>query len=84
MTGWWAASFDLFRLHHPVSRNPRVQVSRREGRFCGHFSRVVVSDFRSLRGDIVSEALSARQSPAAKFPFLATGWRNAIATTGGG
>jgi hypothetical protein len=37
--------------------------------------------FRSLRGDIVSEALSARQSPAAKIPFLAAGWRNAIATT---
>jgi hypothetical protein len=36
---------------------------------------VVVSDFRSLRGDIVSEALSARQSPAAKISFLATGWR---------
>jgi hypothetical protein len=36
----------------------------------------VVSDFWSLRGDIVSEALSARQSPAAKIPFLAAGWRN--------
>jgi hypothetical protein len=31
--------------------------------------REVVSNFRSLRGDIVSEALSARPSPAAKIPF---------------
>ena len=23
MTGCWAASFDLFRLHHPVFRNPQ-------------------------------------------------------------
>ena len=38
-----------------VSRNARVQVGKQEGRFSGHFSRVVVSDFRSLRGDIVSE-----------------------------
>ena len=36
--------------------------------------RVVVSDFRSLRADIVSEGLSACQSPAAKIPFLAAGW----------
>ena len=35
---------------------------------------MVVSDFRSLRGDIVSEALSAHQSPAVKIPFLAAGW----------
>jgi len=37
----------------------------------GYFSREVVSDFWSLRGDIVFEALWARQSPAAKIPFLA-------------
>jgi hypothetical protein len=30
---------------------------------------VVVSDFRSLRGDIVFGPFSARQSPAAKIPF---------------
>ena len=39
--------------------------------FCGHFSRVVVSDFRSLRGDIVFRPLLARQSPVAKIPFQA-------------
>jgi hypothetical protein len=50
-----------------------VRRCKHEGRFCGHFSREVVSDFWSLRGDIVSEALSARQSPAAKIPFLAAG-----------
>ena len=50
--------------HHPVFRNPK-----REGGFCGHFSRVVVSDFRSLRRDIVFKSLLARQSPAAKIPF---------------
>ena len=37
--------------------------------FCGHFSRVVVSDFRSLRGDIVFKRLLARLSQAAKIPF---------------
>ena len=67
--------------HHPVLRNLDIKTCKHEGGFCGHFSRVVVSDFRSLRGDIVSEALSARQSPAAKIPFLAAGWRNSIATT---
>jgi hypothetical protein len=30
---------------------------------------VVVSDFRSLRGDIAFRPLLARQSPAAKIPF---------------
>jgi hypothetical protein len=30
---------------------------------------VVVSDFRSLRGDIVFRSLSRRLSPAAKIPF---------------
>ena len=31
----------------------QVRVARKQkGRFCGDFSRVVVSDFRSLRGDI--------------------------------
>ena len=65
----------------PVLRNLDIKTCKHEGRFCGHFLRVVVSDFRSLRGDIVSEAFSACQSPAAKIPFLAAGWRNAIATT---
>jgi hypothetical protein len=37
--------------------------------FSGHFSRVVVSDFQSLRSDIVFRSLLARQSPAAKIPF---------------
>ena len=32
-------------------------------------SRVMVSDFRSLRGDIAFRPLLARQSPAAKIPF---------------
>jgi len=50
--------------HHPVFRNPK-----REGGFCGHFSRVVVSDFRSLRGDIAFRPLLVRQSPAAKTRF---------------
>src|SRR6516165_10026159 len=50
--------------HHPVFRNPK-----REGGFCGHFSRVVVSDSRSLRGDIAFRPLLVRQSPAAKTPF---------------
>jgi hypothetical protein len=59
--------------HHPVFRNLDIKTRNREGRFCGHFSRVVVSDFRSLRGDIVSEALSARPSPAAKISFLTAG-----------
>jgi hypothetical protein len=44
---------------------------------------LVVSDFRSLRGDIVFEALSARQSPAAKIPFLAAGWRDPFASATG-
>jgi hypothetical protein len=57
--------------HHPVLGNLDIKTCKHEGGFCGHFSRVVVSDFRSLCGDIVSEALSARQSPAAKIPFLA-------------
>ena len=74
MTAWWASSLDPSGLHHAVFRNPDIDACKQEGRFCGHFSRVVVSDFRSLCGDIVSEALSARQSPAAKIPFLAAGW----------
>ncbi|HWZ08186.1 MAG TPA: hypothetical protein VNY53_14875 [Bradyrhizobium sp.] len=66
-------SLDCLR-HHPVLRNLDIKTCKHEGRFCGHFSRVVVSDFRSLRGDIVSEALSARQSPAAK----SRSWRQAL------
>jgi hypothetical protein len=41
---------------------------KQKGRFCGHFSRVMISDFRSLPGDIVFRHLLARQSPAAKNP----------------
>jgi hypothetical protein len=40
-----------------------------KGHFCAHFSRVAVSDFRSLRGDIVFRPLLARLSLAAKIPF---------------
>src|SRR6516162_8155734 len=40
-----------------------------ESAACGQFSRVVVSDFRPLRRDIVFGSLLARQSPAAKIPF---------------
>jgi hypothetical protein len=40
-----------------------------KGRFCGHFSRVVVSDCRSLRGDFVFRPVLVRRSPAAKIPF---------------
>ena len=69
MTGWWAPSFDLLRPHHPVFRNPQLIARWQKSRFCGHFSRAVVSDFRSLRGDIVFRPLLARQSPAAKIPF---------------
>ena len=50
-------------------RNPKLIARKQKGRFCGHFSRVVVSDFRSLRGDIVFRPFLARQSPAAKIPF---------------
>src|SRR6516162_594772 len=35
----------------------------------------MVSDFRSLRGDIVFRPLLARQSPAAKIPFQTRIWR---------
>jgi hypothetical protein len=38
-------------------------------RCCGHFSRLVVSDFRSLRRDSVFRPPLARPSPAAKIPF---------------
>jgi hypothetical protein len=67
----------------PVFRNAQLTARWQKDSFCGHFSRVVVSDFRSLRGDIVSEALSARQSPAAKIPFLAAGWRGLFASATG-
>ena len=32
--------------------NPQLIAREQKGRLCGEFSRVVVSDFRSLRGDI--------------------------------
>ncbi len=41
------------RGDHPVFRNPDVKTFKHEGRFCGHFSRAPVSEFRSLFGDIV-------------------------------
>jgi hypothetical protein len=69
MTAWWASSLDPSGLHHAVFRNPDIDACKQEGRFCGHFSRVVVSDFRSLRRDIVFRSLLARQSPTAKIPF---------------
>jgi hypothetical protein len=56
-------------VHHPVFRNPKLTARKQKGHFCGHFSRVVVSDFRSLRGDMVLRPLLARLSPAAKIPF---------------
>jgi hypothetical protein len=49
----------------PVPRNPQLIARQQKSRFCGHFSRVVVYDFRSLPRDIVL----ARQSPRAKIPF---------------
>ena len=55
--------------HHPVLRNLDIKTCKHEGGFCGHFSRVVVSDFRSLHGDIVIRSLFARLSPATKIPF---------------
>ena len=58
-------------LHAPPPSLPKpaTDSSLAERPFCGHFSRVVVSDFRSLRGDIVFRPLLARQSLAAKIPF---------------
>src|SRR5262249_2883960 len=47
----------------------RSTARSQKGRFCGHFSRVVVSDLWSLLGDIASSAFFARLSPAAKIPF---------------
>ena len=40
-----------------------------KSRFCSHFSRKVVSDFQSLRGNIASGPFLARLSPATKIPF---------------
>ena len=46
-----------------------IKTCEHEGRFCGHFSRVAVADFRSLCSDIVFRFLLARQSPASEIPF---------------
>ena len=51
------------------TRNPQLIARKQNGRFCRHFSREVVSYFRSLRADIIFRPLLARQSPAAKIPF---------------
>jgi hypothetical protein len=59
------------RGHHPVLQNLDIKTCKHEGRFCGHFSRTVVSDFRSLRSDIVFRSLLARRSPAGEIPFPA-------------
>jgi len=40
--------------HHAVFGNYGRRDHMQEGRFCGHFSRVVAGNFWSLRGDIVS------------------------------
>jgi hypothetical protein len=68
MTAWWAAS-SISTVSTTLFRNPDIKARKHEGGFCGHFSRVVVSDFRSLRGDIVFRSLSGRLSPVAKIPF---------------
>ena len=54
--------------HHPVSRNPQLIARKQKSRFCGHFSGVVVSDFRSLRGDIVSRSLFGASVSGGKNP----------------
>jgi len=69
-----ATQFRSLRPHHPILRNLDIETCEHEGGFTA-ISRAwwsPVSGF--MRGDIVSEALSARQSPAAKIPFLAAGW----------
>ena len=63
------SQFDIYCLHHPVFRNLDIKTFKHEGRFCGHFPRVVVADFQSLCGDIVSRACLTRLSPVAKIPF---------------
>ena len=57
--------------HHPVFRNLDIKTCEHEARFCSHFLRVAVSDFRSLCSDIVFRFLFARQSPASEIPFPA-------------
>jgi hypothetical protein len=52
-----------------VDRTGKIQRERVGKCTSGHFSRVVVSDFGSLRRDIVFRSLLARQSPTAKIPF---------------
>jgi hypothetical protein len=55
--------------HHPVFRNPQVTARKQKGRFCRHFSREVVSYFRSWAEISSSARLFARLSPAARIPF---------------
>jgi hypothetical protein len=52
-----------------------VGTRKQEARLVGRLSRFLLVVFQSLKADIVSEALSARQSPAAKIPFLAACWK---------
>ena len=69
MTAWWAAS-SISSVSTTQSSETRKTYSwLAEMPSCGHFSRAVVSDFRSLRRDIVFRSFLARQSPAAKIPF---------------
>jgi len=66
-----ALETDFARLHPPPPSLPKPATYSwlAEMPSCGHFSRAVVSDFRSLRRDIVFRSFLARQSPAAKIPF---------------
>jgi hypothetical protein len=52
-----------------VRRNPQLIARKQKGRFFGHFSGVVVSDFRSLPETSSSGPFLTRLSPAAKIPF---------------
>jgi len=58
----------LVRPPHSLPKRA-TDSSLAETPFCGHFSRVVVSDFWFLCRDIVFRPLLACQSPAAKIPF---------------
>jgi hypothetical protein len=55
----------------PTTQSPETRASKsasEKGRFCGHFSRTVVSDFQSLRGDIVSRSLFEAPVSDARIP----------------
>ena len=44
---------EAFRVQAEYFQSRLKVCAEDENRFCGHFSRVMVSDFRSLRGDII-------------------------------